>query len=620
MDQKMQSGKPNQFSGSRLLWFLAAWLLISGVASVFYQPEVKKVSYTKFKTNLTEGNVKTIRVKGDVIRGEFKTKIETGSGRHKKEVSYFKTVLPSFGDRDLMDLIEKKNVTIFTEKDERSWISTLLISLLPWILIIGFFIYSSRQIQQRMGGGQGVFGFGKSRAKLYDRADSDVTFDNVAGLSNAKQELFEVVDFLKDPSKFARLGGKPPKGILLAGAPGTGKTLLARAVSGEADVPFYSISGSEFIEMFVGVGASRVRDMFQRAKKEAPVIIFIDELDSIGRFRGAGLGGGHDEREQTLNQILSEMDGFSPNDSVIVLAATNRPDILDPALVRPGRFDRKVMLELPDKQARESILNIHADPVPMSENVDLSVIAGVTAGLSGADLENIVNEAAIIAGRRDHEQVDTKDMDEAVDKIRMGPERDQFISDDEKRMIAYHEAGHALTAKNLDKTDPLKKATIIPHGQALGMTEQIPEKDRHTYTKQYLLNRIAIFMGGRVAEQMVFNDVSSGAANDLKNATETARRMVCQWGMSEKLGPVNFSQGENHPFLGKEMTEPKKHSEDTARMIDTEIQAIIRDMEEICKAILDKHRNALNAVAETLIEHETLDDDDIEKIIEEKAE
>ncbi len=582
---------------------------------MFYRPAIESVAYTEFKTQLSEGNVKNIRVKGEVLKGEFKEAVERGAGDRKKEIVYFKTVFPSFGDHDLMKLIEKRNVTVFTEKDERSWFSILLINLLPWILIIGFFVYSSRQFQQRMGGGQGFFGFGKSKAKLYDRSVGDVTFQNVAGLANAKQELGEVVDFLKDPSKFNQLGGKPPKGILLAGAPGTGKTLLAQAAAGEADVPFYSISGSEFIEMFVGVGASRVRDMFAQAKKEAPVIIFIDELDSIGRFRGAGLGGGHDEREQTLNQILSEMDGFSPNDSVVVMAATNRPDVLDPALVRPGRFDRKVVLELPDKPAREKILAIHSDAITISGDVDLSVVAGATAGLSGADLKNIVNEAAIIAGRRDKNQVESEDMHEAVDKIRMGPERDQFISDDEKKTIAYHEAGHALTAKNLVGTDPLRKVTIIPHGQALGMTEQIPEKDRHTYTKQYLLNRIAILMGGRTAEQIVFNDISSGAANDLKQATETARRMVCQWGMSEKLGPVNYSQGESHPFLGKEMTEPKKHSEDTAGIIDAEIQAIIHEMEKTCRTILEKRRDSLEALAEALISRETIEDEELDEIV-----
>jgi cell division protease FtsH len=441
----------------------------------------------------------------------------------------------------------------------------------------------------------------------------------VAGLDNAKKELQEVKEYLKDPAKFQRLGGELPKGLLLVGPPGVGKTLLAQATAGEADVPFYSISGSEFIEMFVGVGASRVRDMFKKAKKDAPAIIFIDEIDSIGRVRGSGLGGGHDEREQTLNQILAEMDGFSPHQSVVVMAATNRPDVLDPALIRPGRFDRRITLDLPQKKARLKILETHTREVPLADEVDLENLAQRTPGLSGADLKNIVNEAALLAARKNKQQVDTEDFEQSRDKILMGLEREDVIKDEDKKLIACHEAGHALLAKLLPGADPLQKVTIIPRGQSLGATEQIPEKERHNIKRSYLLNRLAIMLGGRAAEKIMFEDVSTGAADDLKKATELVRRMVCQWGMSDKIGPVTFRRGETHPFLGRELTESRDFSEHTARLIDEEIQAIVVNMEKKAHETLADNRDSLEALTDQLLEHETLTEEKVDDILKETA-
>ncbi len=440
-------------------------------------------------------------------------------------------------------------------------------------------------------------------------------FDDIAGLSNAKKELEEIVTYLKDRSKFRSLGGELPKGILLVGPPGVGKTLMARGVAGEADVPFYSISGSEFIEMFVGVGASRVRDMFKNAKKDAPAIIFIDELDSIGRVRGTGVGGGHDEREQTLNQILSEMDGFSPKESLVVISATNRPDVLDPALVRPGRFDRRIVLELPRKEAWKEILEVHTKDMPLAHNVDLENTAKRTVGFSGADLKNLANEAALMAARRNKKEITAEDFDDARDKIIMGIEREEVIREEEKRMIAYHEAGHAMVANFIPGADPLEKVSIIPRGQSLGATEQIPEEDRHNLSRSYLLNRIAIMLGGRAAEKEIFEDVTTGAGDDLKKATELARRMVCQWGMSEKLGPVTFRTGEPHPFLGRELAENKDYSEETAHIIDQEIKKITTDMYERAREVLEKNRAKLDTLVEALLEHETLDRHEIEEVL-----
>lgn len=476
-------------------------------------------------------------------------------------------------------------------------------------------------MQQRLGsigGASGLFDFGKSRAKRYRQADSELTFDNVAGLANAKRDLYEIVGYLKDPQHYRKLGAKIPRGILLMGPPGTGKTLLAKAMAGEANVPFFSISGSEFIEMFVGVGASRVRDMFESARKEAPSIIFIDEIDSVGRARGTGLGGGHDEREQTLNQILGEMDGFDPHEAVVVLAATNRPDVLDAALLRPGRFDRKITLDLPDIKARRAILDIHSADVPLNDDVDLDRISALTVGFSGADLENLVNEAALLSGREDRETVDMESLLNARDKVVLGGKRELIIGDEEKKLVAYHEAGHVIAASFLAHADPLDKVTIIPRGQALGATEQIPEEEHYNLRRSYVLDRIGVMLGGRVAEQLIFGEVSSGAENDLKQATRLARHMVTHWGMSDKLGPVSFRRGEEHIFLGREMTQQHDFSEHTAQIIDDEICALLKDIEQDIAALLKQHRPQLESLAAALLKKETLEADDIQSIIDNK--
>ena len=604
-------------SKRNFFWLGLLLLLFLFYFGSYLQPHVPEISYSAFREQLTEGNVSSVTVQEDKLSGSLKKPMELGSGQNKIEIKKFRTVLPSFGDPNLLSLLEKNKVTINTKSEERSWFTTLLIGVLPWVLIIGFFVWSSKKLQQRMGGfGKGgPFSFGKSKAKLYQRSSSDVTFKDVAGLHHAKKELSEIVDYLKDPSKFRNLGGELPRGILMVGPPGTGKTLMSRAVAGEANVPFYSISGSEFIEMFVGVGASRVRDMFEKAKKDAPTIIFIDELDSIGRVRGTGVGGGHDEREQTLNQILAEMDGFSEHESVVVIAATNRPDVLDPALIRPGRFDRRVVLDRPDKRARKEILEIHTRKTPLAEDVDLEVVAAMTVGFSGADIKNLVNEAALLAGRKDKDRVESEDFDLALDKIRLGIEREDYISHEDKEIIAYHEAGHTLMAELLPKADPLKKVSIIPRGRALGATEQLPEEDRYNLSRSYLLDRIAVMLGGRSAEKLVFNDLTTGAGDDLKQATQLARRMVCQWGMSEKLGPVTFRQGETHPFLGREIAEPKDFSEETARIIDEEVRRIVGEMEEKAEKTIRANRQKLDILAQALVEHETLEKEEVDRLL-----
>lgn len=611
--QGQQQKSPNWTS---LLWIALLAIL---VLSLFRSggSEALTISYTQFLKDVQAGKVSEVTAKGDHITGAFKEPVQKGSKENPVKYSKFETNIPAFGGQDLMALLEKNGVTINAKSQQESWVTSLLIGVLPWLLIIGFFIWSSRKLRGMggMGGGGGPFGFGQSKAKLYSKTSSKFTFEDVAGLDNAKKELTEIIEFLRNPSQFRALGGKLPKGLLLAGPPGTGKTLMAKAAAGEANVPFYSISASEFIEMFVGVGASRVRNMFEKAKKDSPSIIFIDELDSIGRVRGAGVGGGQDEREQTLNQILSEMDGFSPNESVVVMAATNRPDVLDPALVRPGRFDRRIVLDLPQKKARREILEIHAKKIRMADTVDLEKIAEMTVGFSGADLENLVNEAALLAARKKKTQVESLDFEESRDKVIMGIVREDLISPEEKRAIAYHEAGHALLATLLPGVDPLQKVTIIPRGRALGATEQVPEEDRHNLSRSYLLNRVAIMLGGRVAEKLVFSEITTGAGDDLKKATQTVRRMVCQWGMSERLGPVTFKQGEEHPFLGRELTEPKDFSEHTAQVIDEEVQGILRDLERKAEGVLKPNRDKLDALANGLIEHETLDKKEVDELL-----
>lgn len=613
---KTPSTGPSAVYSRRYLWILFAWF--AGVFLFLHFGKVfsPKITYSRFKKNLNSDNIAAVTIRGQEIKGKFKNAISVGGTSNTSEINAFSTVHPPMEDPELLPLLEKKQVRLHVESDRQSWWSNLLLYMLPWVLIIGFFVYSNRRMQQRVGGvGGGLFGFGRSKARLYTRSDSDVTFRDVAGLNNAKNDLLDIIAYLKEAGKFTRLGGKLPRGVLLAGPPGTGKTLLARATAGEADVPFYSISGSEFIEMFVGVGASRVRDMFNNAKKDAPSIIFIDELDAIGRVRGTGLGGGHDEREQTLNQILTEMDGFAPTESVVVIAATNRPDVLDPALVRPGRFDRRVILELPHKEARLKILRVHVRDMQLSDKVELGTIASLTVGFSGAELENLVNEAALIAGRKNKPQVEAEDFEEGMDKIRMGPEREEIFSDAEKQTIAYHEAGHTLIAKQLPGADPVKKVTIIPHGQAMGVTEQVPAEERHNYRQSWLENRLVILMGGRAAEKTVLDDYSNGASNDLSQATQLARRMVCQWGMSNTLGPVTYPRGEPHPFLGRELAESREFSEDTARIIDEEVRALLRQAEERAFELILQERESLEALADALLEHETLDDTDINDLL-----
>jgi len=524
----------------------------------------------------------------------------------------YKTYAPE--DPEMIKILRERKVIINAKKEEDSplW-QNILISWFPMILLIGVWIFFMRQVQ--VGGGKAL-SFGKSKAKVLTKDHHHVTFANVAGIEEAKDELEEIISFLRDPKKFTRLGGRIPKGVLLIGAPGTGKTLLARAIAGEADVPFFSISGSDFVEMFVGVGASRVRDLFLQGKRNAPCIIFIDEIDAVGRHRGAGLGGGHDEREQTLNQLLVEMDGFESNEGVILIAATNRPDVLDPALLRPGRFDRQVVVPIPDVKGREQILTVHSKRTPLAEDVNLPVLARGTPGFTGADLENLVNEAALLAARLGKDRIEMVDLEQAKDKVMMGVERkSMIITLDERRITAFHEAGHTLVAKMIPGTDPIHKVTIIPRGRALGLTQQLPIDEKHTYPKDYLLNNIAIMMGGRAAEELVLDHQTTGAGNDIERSTEIARKMVCEWGMSDKLGPLAFGQKEEQIFLGREFTQHRDYSEDTARQIDSEIRTIVTDCYEKAKGIIHENMAILHQLANNLLEKEVLDGHQIDSII-----
>jgi cell division protease FtsH len=490
---------------------------------------------------------------------------------------------------------------------------TLLVSWFPMVLLIGVWIFFMRQMQA--GGGKAM-SFGKSRARLTEPGGKRMTFNDVAGVDEAKEELEEIVEFLRDPRRFTRLGGRIPKGVLLVGPPGTGKTLLARAIAGEAGVPFFTISGSDFVEMFVGVGASRVRDLFMQGKKNAPCIIFIDEIDAVGRHRGAGLGGGHDEREQTLNQLLVEMDGFESNEGVILISATNRPDVLDPALLRPGRFDRQVVVPIPDVRGREQILNVHIRRVPLSRGVNLAIIARGTPGFSGADLENMINEAALLAARENKDMVDMSDLEKAKDKVMMVTERRSLIlSDEEKKVTAYHEAGHALTARLLPHTDPVHKVTIIPRGRALGLTQQLPEGDRHTYSRDYLISMLAVFLAGRAAEEIMLGRITTGAGNDIERATAMARKMVCEWGMSDNMGPVAFGKKEEQIFLGRELSTHRDFSEKTAQHIDQEVRALVLEARNTAVRLLQENKDKLQAMTDALLEVETLDSEDVDAIM-----
>jgi cell division protease FtsH len=589
-------------SSKRIAFGLVLALVLLAIFSLFtkeYRNE-PEIAFSDFIGSVERGDIEAVVIQGHYVHGSYKN----GAG--------FKTFAPD--DPELVKSLRRTNVKISAKpEDESPWYMVLLLNWFPMLLLVGVWIFFMRQLQ--VGGGK-VASFGKSRAKLLTENQHRVTFDDVAGVDEAKDDLQEIIAFLKDPKKFTRLGGRIPKGCLLVGAPGTGKTLLARAIAGEAGVPFFSISGSDFVEMFVGVGASRVRDLFVQGKKKAPCIMFIDEIDAVGRHRGAGFGGGNDEREQTLNQLLVEMDGFNSNEGVILIAATNRPDVLDPALLRPGRFDRHVVVPRPDIRGRESILRVHVRNVPLSNDVEVSVLARSTPGFTGADLENLVNEAALLAARNDKESVNMLDLEFAKDKVMMGAERrSMIISDEEKRTTAYHEAGHALVAKLLPGADPVHKVTIIPRGMALGLTQQLPLDEKYTYPREYLLNNLVILFGGRVAEELVLKQVTTGAGNDIEKATDLVRRMVCEWGMSEKLGPMAFGRKEEEIFLGRDFTQKADYSKSTAIQIDAEIRRIIQESYQRATALLSANLRLLHEIAEKLLEKEVLEGSEIDAIV-----
>jgi cell division protease FtsH len=616
VDQRNDDLSQSPFGWRQLVWILVVFLFSMYWLGQAGDLGLQQLNYSEFKQQVAADKVERVTLKGQRVTGIFRTSKDEVENPNNWQDNTFETILPPVEDPQLIPLLEKHNVSIAAEVSEAGWLQTLFVSFLPLLLIVAIFYFASRSMRQRMGGGEfGLFNFGKSKARRFLKGSMDITFDNVAGLENAKRDLHEIIDYLKQPNEYLQLGAKIPRGILLMGPPGTGKTLLSKAVAGEADVPFFSISGSEFVEMFVGVGASRVRDMFAAAKKEAPAIIFIDEIDSVGRTRGTGLGGGHDEREQTLNQILAEMDGFSAEHTVVVLAATNRPDVLDPALLRPGRFDRKVTLELPLKEARRQILAVHTRQVPLDEDVDLDDLASRTAGFSGADLENLVNEAALLTGRERWKQVTQKIFEQARDKIVLGAERENILSAVDKKRIAYHEAGHALLACVLPHADPLAKVTIIPRGRSLGATEQSPVEERTNLPESYLLDRIALLLGGRVAERIIFDEISSGAEDDIKQATRVAQHMVGRWGMSEKIGPVAFRRGEEHIFLGREMAQQKDFSEHTAHLIDDEVRKLVGSQEELALRLLSNNRERLEELAQALLEKEILSVDEVRAIV-----
>ncbi len=595
----------NQATKNLALW-LVLGLMFLLLFNVFTRQQGREpeIIFSDFWSAVERGDVQEVTIQGQHVHGKYQ------SGER------FRTFSPS--DPDMVKTLREKNIRIAAKPENDSpWYFVLLVNWAPMLLLVGVWIFFMRQMQA--GGGKAM-SFGKSRARLLNENQTRVTFSDVAGVDEAKDELQEVIAFLKDPKKFTRLGGRIPKGCLLVGPPGTGKTLLARAIAGEASVPFFSISGSDFVEMFVGVGASRVRDLFVQAKKQAPCIVFVDEIDAVGRQRGAGLGGGHDEREQTLNQLLVEMDGFEANDGVILIAATNRPDVLDPALLRPGRFDRRVVVPRPDIKGREGILQVHSRRVPLENDVDIRVLARGTPGFAGADLENLVNEAALLAARNDKDTVNMSDFELAKDKVMMGTERkSMIISDEEKRNTAYHEAGHALVAVLLPGADPVHKVTIIPRGMALGLTQQLPVDERHSQDKAYLLNNVTILFGGRVAEELILDHMTTGAGNDIERATEIAHRMVCEWGMSEKLGPMTFGKKEEQIFLGRDFTQQQDYSEHTAVEIDREVRRIIKDCYNQAKEILTANLELLHRVAKELLEKEVLDGAEIDVIVKQHA-
>ncbi len=624
-ENKNNGNAPKQnsdFDWSKIIRTVFSWgavIIAAVILMQFWKGDTAgalEVSFNEYSRLLNAGEIQSAKViKTDINDYKFEGTLKRKQMLHNVPVDKITVTLIGPIIQDQVKLWEEKGVKYTFVKESNEWM-TVLLSILPWVLIIGVWFFFMKRMQGGAGGSKGLFNFGKSRAKMFLSNQMRVTFKDVAGADEAKQELEEVIEYLKEPGKFQKLGGKIPRGVLLLGPPGTGKTLLARAVAGEAGVPFFSISGADFVEMFVGVGASRVRDLFEQGKKNAPCIIFIDEIDAVGRHRGAGLGGGHDEREQTLNALLVEMDGFEQNSSVIIIAATNRPDVLDPALLRPGRFDRQVVVDRPDVNGREGILKVHTRKIPLSKDVDLKLLAKGTPGLAGAELANMVNEAALLAARKNKKEVSMEDFEEAKDKVMMGIERkSMIISEEEKKTTAYHEIGHVLVAKMLPESDPVHKVTIIPRGRALGVTHYLPMDEKHTYSKEYIEAKIATLLGGRAAEKIIFNRLTTGAGNDIERATELARKMVCEWGMSEELGPLSYGKNEEEIFLGREITKKQNYSELTAEKIDHEVKRIVLTGMETAEKILHDNLDTLHKLAQELLEREILDAHEIEMII-----
>lgn len=627
---KNSDKKQNKFDQQGFQWKRAGktsliWIMIISVAiylsGIFTENSQNEpvLQFSQYREFLQNRQIAEGTFVDNTFHGSFKTpqSILTEFGT-KDNVMKFQVILP-FIDQNVMDEWEEYGVDYSFKEESIDWTGYLM-NMLPWLLLIAFWIFIMRRMQGGAGGMNNVFNFGKSRAKIWDNNMEKVTFNDVAGCVEAKEELKEVIEFLKHPKRFRKLGAKIPKGVLLVGPPGTGKTLLARAVAGQANVPFFSLSGADFVEMFVGVGASRVRDLFKQGKKESPCIIFIDELDAVGRQRGAGLGGGHDEREQTLNQLLVELDGFENNQNIIVMSATNRPDVLDSALLRPGRFDRQIVVDVPDVRGRTGILKVHAKNILLNKRkVKLETIAKGTPGMVGADLANIVNEAALLAARKRKRAVDMEDFEEAIDKVMMGVQRKSMIlTEEEKKVTAYHEAGHALVALRTEGADPVHKVTIIPRGRALGLTMQLPLDEKHGYSRKYIEGRLGIMMGGRAAEELVFNEMTTGAGNDLEEATKIARKMVCEWGMSDVLGPMTFGKKNEEIFLGREIQTHRNFSEVTARMIDEEVVRFVRKAQKVAKDFLKENESILHRIAGELLEHETIDEKDLNRIMDGK--
>ncbi|MBW7841636.1 MAG: ATP-dependent zinc metalloprotease FtsH [Ignavibacterium sp.] len=628
---KLPKGSPNKpddnFDWSKVIRLVFGWGAVIVAAVIIMQvfrtgvdnfTEIPYGQYEKLlenPENITSANITKSDPNDYTLKATLKKETDITINGKSVGIKAFSVYIPEPLIIEQEKLWKEKGIHYSFNKESNEWVN-ILVGFLPWVLIIAIWIIIMRRMQGQSGGSRGIFSFGKSKAKLITPSSKRVTFKDVAGADEAKLELEEVIEFLKEPSKFQKLGGKIPRGVLLLGPPGTGKTLLARAVAGEAGVPFFSISGADFVEMFVGVGASRVRDLFEQGKKNAPCIIFIDEIDAVGRHRGAGLGGGHDEREQTLNQLLVEMDGFEQNSGVIIIAATNRPDVLDPALLRPGRFDRQVVVDRPDVKGREGILKVHTRNIPLAEGVNLEILAKGTPGLSGADLANLVNEAALLGARKNKKKVDMSDFEEAKDKVMMGMERKSLIiSEKEKRTTAYHEIGHVLVARMIPEADPVHKVTIIPRGRALGVTSYLPIDEKHTYSREYLEAMITYALGGRAAEKLVFNHYTTGAGNDIEKATNIARKMVCEWGMSDKLGPLAYGAKEEEIFLGREIQKHRDYSEKTAIEIDEEIRSIINSAFERAVKILSENMNLLHSLSEELLEREILDAEEIDRII-----